>query len=823
MWAEPADTGLSSPPADEVTDEERRAALLGELEALRSAGQIGRRTHQFLRRAIERAKTLPPDEATFDRWFRAVCHRKEGDLYSRSRRADFAREFRRVAHRWAEAGVIAQSWQVRPPHQRKPALLVDTAVYRRVRISEIEALWRAFLDDLGQPHDTATPAEEVQWTAFCRAAFALIVQGGMAWHGCMVTLADMCWRHLSTAARGYIHVPRWGVEYRVYIPPVVSVCALALGLHLPRAGRWAAPDPDRLLLPAPNPDRRRGALLRETRGRFNRYLAGLCRRAGIHALTLSDLVEASRFALVARYGEVVAGALLGSTPYNPLPDDQADLCSTYLEAPDLPVELPAPPPAAVSSGNISPRRTTVSRERAEPSLCLIADLEERLLQASAALISDGPLPRQRIADDLESLARDLLARAGTAGTGDIRALLAACRHRLEAEQDRGSDLEHYNVAVLAAWLAHLCRSTSLRAATLRTYRSAGNTVIYVLADRPLYDLGSDDLADLAGLQLEDSTRSRLVGVALALRAFALGQGGEAGSTPLPDGGRRPAIANRPHPVRLLGLADLLRLLAELRGAAAEVEGGRPAHPARNAYLAALLMAFFGLRPVDTVRLCLGDMVLEAGQPYLRVRRSKRGGSRVVPARHVPGWVMEALRAEWRRRWGETGEDAEATFLDTVEGEKTTLQAVLRAITAGLRRLGLREAADGRSVTPYTLRHVYANRLLVLGVPLLEIARSLGHTDVRITTHNYLHVFDWLQKRGLERMAERPDEGLTAKAVGAPLGIGRTAALAALQKAGCRGVLLPDGRRVYLYRDVMRFLADRVREPAGLVPHGRDRR
>ncbi len=42
---------------------------------------------------------------------------------------------------------------------------------------------------------------------------------------------------------------------------------------------------------------------------------------------------------------------------------------------------------------------------------------------------------------------------------------------------------------------------------------------------------------------------------------------------------------------------------------------------QNAYLAALLMAFLGLRPVDTVRPCLGDMVLDAGQPYLRVRRS----------------------------------------------------------------------------------------------------------------------------------------------------------------------------------------------------------
>lgn len=812
MPTEPTDSGPSSPPTDAVTagaplPEDLRAALLGELEALRSARQIGRRTYQSLRRAIGKSKTLPPDETIFDRWFRAVCHRKGGDLYSRSRRADFAQEFRQVAQRWVEAGLVAQPWQVRSPHQRKPAILVDTAVHRKVHLSEIEALWQAFLYDLEHPHDTAPSAEEVQWTAFCRAAFALIVRGGMAWHGCMATLADMRWRHLSTAIQGYIHVLRQGIAYRLYVPPAVSVCILALGLHLPRVGKWAAPDPDRPLLP--DPGRSRAALLREARQRFNVYLADLCRRAGIPPITLFDLAEAVRFALVARYGEVVAGAILGSTLYNPLPDEQADLCATYLETCDLPAEPPAPRPAAAPSGDAQPRRTTILRESAEPSLCLIADLEECLLDVSAALSSDGPLPRHKIADALESLARDLLARAGAPGKGDLQAVLAACRRRLETERDRKGDLEHYNVAVLAGWLAHLCRNTSLRAATLRAYRSAGNTVIYVLADRPLHDLGDDDLADLADLQLEDSTRSRLVGVALALRAFALGQAGEAGNPPLRAEGRRPAIARRPQYVRLIGLADLLRLLAELRQAIEQVEADCPAYTPRNAYLAALLMAFFGLRPVDTVRLCLGDVVLEAGQPYLRVRRSKRGGSRVVLARHVPAWALDSLQAEWQRRWSETGGDAAATFLDVMEGEKATLQAVLRAITAALRRLGLREAQDGRPVTPYTLRHVFANRLLALGVPLLEITRSLGHADARITTRNYLHAFDWLQKQRLEATTDEPDKGLTAKALGTSLGIGRTAAIAALRKAGYEGILLPDGRRVYLYRDLVRFVAGRM--------------
>ncbi len=48
-----------------------------------------------------------------------------------------------------------------------------------------------------------------------------------------------------------------------------------------------------------------------------------------------------------------------------------------------------------------------------------------------------------------------------------------------------------------------------------------------------------------------------------------------------------------------------------------------------------------------------------------------------------------------------------------------------------------KAADIQGVTPHTLRHTVATRLVRRGVPLLEVSRLLGHKSVVTTEKNYL--------------------------------------------------------------------------------------
>jgi integrase len=56
---------------------------------------------------------------------------------------------------------------------------------------------------------------------------------------------------------------------------------------------------------------------------------------------------------------------------------------------------------------------------------------------------------------------------------------------------------------------------------------------------------------------------------------------------------------------------------------------------------------------------------------------------------------------------------------------------------------MREACAAARITPaarfHVLRHTYASRLAMRGVPMAVIAAQLGHADLRITMRHYAHL------------------------------------------------------------------------------------
>jgi integrase len=54
-----------------------------------------------------------------------------------------------------------------------------------------------------------------------------------------------------------------------------------------------------------------------------------------------------------------------------------------------------------------------------------------------------------------------------------------------------------------------------------------------------------------------------------------------------------------------------------------------------------------------------------------------------------------------------------------------------------------EACAAAAIAPaasfHILRHTYASRLAMRGVPIAVIAAQLGHADLRITTRHYAHL------------------------------------------------------------------------------------
>ncbi len=224
----------------------------------------------------------------------------------------------------------------------------------------------------------------------------------------------------------------------------------------------------------------------------------------------------------------------------------------------------------------------------------------------------------------------------------------------------------------------------------------------------------------------------------------------------------------------------MQLLEELdRRARNSVEQEQADRAAKyqNARTAALLAFFFGLRVSETVRLTLSDMVLGSTDPYLWIRRSKRGRSRRVYAQHVPPWVLEELKRVRNSRFNESNDPSVPLLVGT--GEPTQdAKEISRIVIETIEELGLRGDGDVQPVTFHTLRHEYANRLLVLGVPLLEIAKSMGHASSLTTVGSYLHAFDYLQQQQLDSYWRNRGEPIAFAygTLGAHLGVVPTAVL-----------------------------------------------
>ncbi len=778
-----------------------RARLLATLDNLRSEcpTALGDYCYRAIRHALLDARLLPPHDATFRRWYRAVCRHADGTDYSHSQRALFVRQFNAVGRRWAENGLTDRPLRVTNYRRRRPGGVADARVYQTIRPSEMRRLQGTFLC-LDRDTESDATQEEAQWEAFCRMAFVLIVWGGMAWPGALTMLCGLQWQHIRIALNGYIRIPRRGVWLRLYLQPLAQAFALALGAHLPRARMFGEPDGTQSLIPFeteagdPAQERRRRQIARR---RFDKWLRDLCVASGARPIGLRVLQEAARVELARMYGNVLAGAILGLTRYAPAADGQEDVFETYRGTLTLPGLSLASLPALASPRPYRPEST-----HCETSNSHLEEMIARVQNTLRPLIARETGSRAETANALDALARELL---GAPAETDLSAGLAAAREQVDGDT--------FNVAVLAVWLAHLCRDTSLTPSTVGSYRSAGSVLVRHWAGVSWHELDEDDAQEVVALDRSETSRSRFFTVMASVIGYLRQTLGMKTTLEVRVALR---LGRTLRPVNLIGWEDVERLLAQLlawKQRALLQKTMTKARLAHNAFFAVLLACFFGLRRREICCLRLGDIVLDAQTPYLRVWRSKRGRSRVVWAREVPAGVLNALRAEWKRRWKAAKENPAARFLDSEEDMDTLVESVGRAVNAALRVMGLSQSPDALPVTFHTLRHVYANRLLVLNVPLVEIARSMGHSDTDTTTGSYLHAFDFLQRRRLqESLAAQPRQGVTATQIGELLGINRTAVLAALKKlppAECAGWQEGDCH-VYPWTTVVRLLVQRLR-------------
>lgn len=788
---------------DSDTETKTRLQLLEILDTLQREHKVGARVTASLKRALP-AAALPLTSSQCEGWLRALCRHADGSDYAKSQRAVFVRDLNCVFSAWHGAGLTAELFQVRNYRRYRQYGLLNVEALQYVTLSQVDTLKAQFLRQLCDPKILQDKADRLQ-VAFHHFVFAAIAFGGMAWTGVFADLARLQWRHLRTASQGYVLIPRFGVEHRIHVPPLVSFCALLVGEHLPHPPKTREPDPVQPILPGvtirqwmridagKHEDEEEENYAKDfpavaaARAKFNAWLGNLCVCAGLRDATghpikilVQALADVSRAYVVEIYSPPVAGALLGLIPYSPVPEEQSRIFEDYRRT-DNPLQngekSEIVKSIALQGTPNHPATSDISGEDDDLTSAIV-----RLHRAFHPLFGKSGPARKKAAQQLEELADVLLSEIGFDGETAPAKVQGGYGSHLAQDGGTTRQVAHFNVACLTLWLADLCRNSKLDPKTIAARRSDALLILRLFPERCLNELDEEDAYELVRVDRAESSRRRVIGTLHQLHSFLETQLG----LPVPAmDWREFAVTRTQQRVNLIGQAGFERLQQALRDAEARAQNedaSDKAHAYRIAYFAANLAFYFGARLNETVQLTVSDLVIRSQQPYLCIWRSKRGKSRTIYARHVPDEILEELKRERGRRYALT-KDLAASFLANDRGEMADPKRISELVVEILQELGLRGNEDAMPVVFHTLRHEYANRLMIFGVPLLDLANSMGHASPDTTTGSYLHCFDFLQREQLETylMHAGHETGLAYNAIGARLGIGRTAVLALLSR------------------------------------------
>ena len=157
------------------------------------------------------------------------------------------------------------------------------------------------------------------------------------------------------------------------------------------------------------------------------------------------------------------------------------------------------------------------------------------------------------------------------------------------------------------------------------------------------------------------------------------------------------------------------------------EVGRILAAIKNPKHYALLAVTYGcgLRVSEAVALQVKN--IDGERHLLHVQHGKGGKDRMVP---LTGALLDVLRAYWR-----LGHPMVWLFpSERLVGQPVTVTTAQRVYRHAKRRSGVKKCGG-----IHGLRHAYATHQLEHGLPLNELQKYLGHSDLR-TTERYLH---WL--------------------------------------------------------------------------------
>jgi integrase len=138
----------------------------------------------------------------------------------------------------------------------------------------------------------------------------------------------------------------------------------------------------------------------------------------------------------------------------------------------------------------------------------------------------------------------------------------------------------------------------------------------------------------------------------------------------------------------------------------------------------------GGRRGETLKLTWGDVDLASNKrAAVRFLDTKSGNPRRVP---LPNSVRDLLATMKAERGNPSPKDPVFTWTPAGTDQPIAYENPRKAFDNARTRVGLRD------VTLHTLRHTYASRLVMKGVPIFQVSKLLGHSKIQMTMR-YSHL------------------------------------------------------------------------------------
>lgn len=155
----------------------------------------------------------------------------------------------------------------------------------------------------------------------------------------------------------------------------------------------------------------------------------------------------------------------------------------------------------------------------------------------------------------------------------------------------------------------------------------------------------------------------------------------------------------------------------------------PRTPAElRAYAIVHIAYSMGLRPQEISRLTLDDIQFRKAEMSVRYRKAGLPVTMPIPPKTLKTIVAYLVGGRPENN------DSRQLFLQCCRPYRPVSSPVVcQAIRTCMQKAGL-----PKKVTPYWLRHTYAQHLLDAGVSVFEIKEMLGHDDIE-ATKRYLHI------------------------------------------------------------------------------------